>query len=169
MSFTNGTDRTNRRCLTAGAVALTALLAIPAVSTPANADAKGITGACPAHGRISQWYGGAHQGVDIANAVGTPIYAAVSGKVIASGPAGGYGQWIRIDHGDGWAGEYGHMVRRHVGVGAWVNAGQHIADMGAEGQVTGPHLHLEINRPGDTKAATNPVPYLRGHGVGLPC
>ena len=155
--------------LAMGLVALASAVAIPAASAPASADTRGITAACPAHGVITTWFGGAHQGVDIANSIGTPIYAALPGTVIASGAADGYGQWIRIRHQDGWIGEYGHMNRRHVGVGAWVNAGQHIADMGNQGVATGPHLHFEINKEFDTHAAIDPVPYLRPHGVGFPC
>lgn len=130
-------------------------------------------GACPAHGRLSQGFKGrAHDGIDVANVRGTPIYAAGPGVVTASGPASGYGQWIRIRHDDGSMTEYGHMYQRLVAVGQRVGAGQLIARMGAEGQATGPHLHLRTYASAARVGAGNgmdPIAYLRARGIGIPC
>ncbi|WP_455357559.1 M23 family metallopeptidase, partial [Streptomyces sp. SYSU K217416] len=145
--------------------------AAPAVAPQAApAAAAAYAGACPAAGQISQWYHAGHDGVDIANNRGTPIYAVGPGRVINSGPAQGYGQWIRIQHPDGTVSEYGHMYHRDVAVGADVAAGQRIALMGSEGDSTGNHLHLRIRPNSSTSVrGIDPVPYLRDRGVGLPC
>ncbi|WP_394827275.1 peptidoglycan DD-metalloendopeptidase family protein [Pendulispora albinea] len=127
------------------------------------------TGFCPAEGPITQGYHSAHDGVDIGGPMSAPIFATAAGSVTASGPAQGYGQWIRIRHDDGSMTEYGHMHTRFVGVGDRVNGGDRIALIGAEGQATGPHLHLRTyNRAGDGHGV-DPVGYLGARGVSLPC
>ena len=90
-----------------------------------------------------------HNGIDLAGPLGTPIYAARDGKVIAAGPASGFGNWIVIQHeADGQRVDtvYGHMAASGVLVsrGDEVKAGQMIGRIGNEGQSTGPHLHFEI-------------------------
>ena len=74
-------------------------------------------------------WGSLHAGVDLANAIGTPILAVMDGTVIDSGPASGYGNWIRIKHDDGSMSVYGHMETLDVKVGERVKAGQKIAGM----------------------------------------
>ena len=69
-------------------------------------------------------WGSLHAGVDLANAIGTPILAVMDGTVIDSGPASGYGNWIRIKHDDGSMSVYGHMETLDVKVGERVKAGQ---------------------------------------------
>jgi hypothetical protein len=127
---------------------------------------------CPTDARLSQGFSGKHDGVDLANTRGTPIFAVADGTVAASGPASGYGQWIRIKHDDGSMTEYGHMFQRDVQVGARVTAGQRIALMGSEGKSTGPHLHLRTyanaNKTG-SGSGMNPAEYMRARGVTLPC
>ncbi|MBA4023915.1 MAG: transglycosylase [Gordonia sp.] len=93
--------------------------------------------------------GSMHQGIDLAGPEGAPIYAAADGTVIAAGQAGGFGQWIVLDHninGHKWSTVYGHMWPQGVLVkaGQHVTAGQHIADRGNNGQSTGAHLHFEV-------------------------
>ena len=137
-----------------------------------NALVTGGGGACPVDARISQGFSGSHDGIDLANSIGTPIYAVMGGTVTASGPAQGYGQWIRIKHGDGSMTEYGHMSKRLVQVGATVKAGQKIAQVGSEGESTGPHLHLRTYRSASKVGSgngMNPVEYLKARGVSLPC
>jgi len=102
----------------------------------------------PTHGQFSSGFGprpgGFHNGIDIAAPIGTPILAAADGTVIASGPAAGYGLWVRIDHGGGVITTYGHNNRNLVTVGQVVHAGQPIAEVGNRGQSTGPHLHFAV-------------------------
>jgi len=110
--------------------------------------------------RITQYYSWKHTGVDIANKVGTPIYAADSGTVIiaAGGWNGGYGNTIVIDHGNGRKTRYGHASKLFVKVGDEVEKGENIAAMGSTGRSTGPHLHFEVFVGG---VRTNPLNYIR--------
>lgn len=89
-----------------------------------------------------------HRGVDLAGSDGTDIFAAMDGTVAAAGPASGFGQWIVVDSPTRTglvSTVYGHMYPDGVLVrqGAAVRAGDHIADMGNNGQSTGTHLHFE--------------------------
>jgi alkylated DNA nucleotide flippase Atl1 len=157
--------------LAAAALLLPLAMAAPGhAATNSTVSASAYAGSCPAAGVVTQGYSSTHDGVDIANSLGTPIYAVGSGEVINSGPAQGYGQWIRILHADGTVTEYGHMFQRDVSVGQQVSAGQRIALMGNEGDSSGVHLHLRV-RVGTSTAirGIDPVPYLRDRGVGLPC
>lgn len=110
-------------------------------------------------------WGTMHNGVDIANAPGTPILAVTGGTVIDSGPAQGFGNWIRIRHEDGSISVYGHMQSLYVAVGETVQPGQLIAGMGSEGFSTGSHLHFEIWPDGATPI--DPAPWLAAHGINL--
>ncbi len=94
-----------------------------------------------------------HLGVDLAqpgSALGKPIYAARGGRVIASGPASGFGSWIIILHenvdGKTYSSLYGHMKASDlmVKVNDEVTAGQQISRIGNEGNSSGAHLHFEI-------------------------
>ncbi|MFF0815938.1 M23 family metallopeptidase [Rhodococcus sp. NPDC003318] len=112
----------------------------------------------------SRW-GELHAGVDIANAIGTPIYAVADGTVIDSGPASGFGMWVRLQHADGTITVYGHIDSSLVSVGQQVLAGDQIARMGNRGFSTGPHLHFEVHLAGDTKI--DPLPWLATRGISL--
>ncbi|MCV7376399.1 M23 family metallopeptidase [Mycolicibacterium arabiense] len=108
-------------------------------------------------------WGTLHAGLDIANAVGTPIYAASDGQVIASGPTPGYGMWVKIRAADGTVTLYGHIDTTTVQVGERVMAGDQIATMGNRGNSTGPHLHFEVHGNGSIK--TDPMAWLQERGV----
>lgn len=106
-------------------------------------------------------WGRMHKGIDIAEPLGTPIYAAKKGKVILmKANPGGYGYYVDIKHKNGWVTRYGHMYPRTVKVnqGDKVKQGEKIAEIGSNGHSTGPHLHFEIQRP--NRKATNPMPLL---------
>jgi|SRR5579884_220053 len=98
-----------------------------------------------------------HPGLDIAADEGTPIAAAASGRVVAAGPDGGYGNLIVVDNGNGVTTRYGHCSQIYARVGEFVNAGQPIGAVGSTGRSTGPHLHFEV-RMNDTPV--DPAPYL---------
>lgn len=90
-----------------------------------------------------------HSGTDMAAPDGTPFYACAGGTIQYLGAATGYGRWIVIDHPDsegGGCSEYGHMWSdlQGLAVGQWVDRGQIIGHVGANGQSTGPHLHLTV-------------------------
>lgn len=95
-----------------------------------------------------------HNGVDLAAPVGTPIYAAARGVVIANmangGWNGGYGNYIIISHSNGTQTLYAHNLANLVSVGETVNKGDMIAKIGMTGKTTGPHVHFEI------RGAANP-------------
>jgi murein DD-endopeptidase MepM/ murein hydrolase activator NlpD len=88
----------------------------------------------------------AHQGVDYAAPVGTPIKAAGDGRVTFVGVKGGYGKCITIDHGGGYSTLYGHLSHFKVGMhaGKHVTQEQIIGFVGMTGLATGPHLHFEV-------------------------
>jgi len=133
----------------------------------ADLDNRGASVVKPAEGAFTSGYGPRwgtiHQGIDIANAVGTPILSVMDGTVIDSGPASGYGNWIRIQHTDGSISVYGHMETLDVAVGQTVRAGQKIAGMGNRGFSTGSHLHFEIHPAG--MGPVDPLPWFAERGV----
>ncbi|MFL0776928.1 MAG: peptidoglycan DD-metalloendopeptidase family protein [Prochlorococcus sp.] len=103
-------------------------------------------------------WGRMHQGIDIANKVGTPIVAAKDGIVIYSGWKSSYGYFIEIAHADGSSTRYAHSSVLLVKKGQIVPQGTKISLMGSTGRSTGPHLHFEIRKSGGT--ATNPLTLL---------
>ena len=122
----------------------------------------------PTSGQVTSTYGsrsGGHDGVDIANGIGTPIYAPIAGEVIEAGPASGFGQWVRVQHDDGTISVYGHINEALVSAGEHVSAGEQIATMGNRGQSTGPHLHFEVWANGEQPI--DPTGWLAQHGVSL--
>lgn len=99
-----------------------------------------------------------HNGVDMAAAQGTPIYAAKSGKVTKTAfQAGGAGYYVTINHGDGFTSVYMHMTHYIVSPGTYVSAGQVIGYVGSTGGSTGPHLHFGISYNG---TYVNPMNYV---------
>lgn len=106
---------------------------------------------------VTKDHTGFHDGVDIANSVGTPIYAAGAGKVILAGQNSGYGLCVVIDHGNGIRTLYAHMSKVLVSVGDEVSKAERIGLMGATGRVTGPHLHFEVIVDGVKK---DPMKYV---------
>ncbi|MCD2189367.1 M23 family metallopeptidase [Actinomycetospora soli] len=123
----------------------------------------------PAEGRFTSGFGArwgtSHRGIDIANAIGTPIVSVADGTVLESGPASGFGMWVRVQLEDGTINVYGHINRSYVKEGQKVKAGEEIAEIGNRGQSTGPHLHFEVWTPGGTKI--NPLPWLAERGISL--
>ena len=126
----------------------------------------------PAYGHVSSCFGArwgvTHFGVDIANSIGTPIYAATSGVVKRAGAATGFGLAVYILGDDGAVTVYGHVNQYFVSVGERVSAGEQIAEVGNRGQSTGPHLHFEVHTGGQLYSnQVNPVPWLNNRGVFL--
>ncbi|WP_448856421.1 M23 family metallopeptidase [Corynebacterium camporealensis] len=121
----------------------------------------------PAEGAFTSGFGprwgSFHAGIDIANSNGTPILSVLDGTVIDSGPASGYGNWIRVKHEDGSVAVYGHMESLDVAVGDHVTAGQKIAGMGNLGFSTGTHLHFEIHPDGEN--AVDPIGWFAERGI----
>ncbi|TJW40381.1 MAG: M23 family metallopeptidase, partial [Mesorhizobium sp.] len=91
-----------------------------------------------------------HKGVDWAAPVGTPIAAAFDGEIVFQGDGGGYGNLVKISHGNGRETRYAHMQKFAVkdAVGTKVKAGDIIGYIGTTGLSTGPHLHFELYQNG---------------------
>ena len=98
-----------------------------------------------------------HEGLDIANRVGTRIVAPANGTVAETGYQAGYGRYILIQHGYGMATLYGHLSRVDVKNGQRVQKGDCIGAVGNSGSSTGSHLHYEVRING---VPTNPKKYL---------
>ena len=102
------------------------------------------------------YYG--HNGVDLGGASGTPIYAYMGGTVVFAGwDTTGYGNCVKINHGNGLVTIYAHASALYVTAGQVVNAGDTIAGIGMTGWATGNHLHFEVKLNG---VSVNPWPYL---------
>ena len=123
-------------------------------------------------GRVSQWFGRHHRGVDIAAPRGTAIRPIDNGTVVYAGwrnNCGGWQVWIR--HNRIYSAYY-HMSRRPiVERGDTVTTRTRIGIVGATGCSTGPHVHIEVWkgypwRAGSTR--TNPVPYFASHPTATP-
>ncbi|TNC28820.1 M23 family metallopeptidase [Amycolatopsis alkalitolerans] len=138
-----------------------------AAAKAAAAEASRPKTCLPAHGTFTSGFaarwGAFHYGIDIANSIGTPIYAASDGTVISAGPASGFGLWVRIQLADGTIQVYGHMNTFSVHEGQKVKCGQEIAEIGERGQATGPHLHFEVWQNGTKKI--DPRQWLAARGV----
>ena len=89
-----------------------------------------------------------HYGTDFAASAGTDISAFAGGTVRFAGSSDSYGNYVSIDHGEGWSSLYAHCSYLYVHTGQSVSAGEKIALVGATGHVTGPHLHFELQRDG---------------------
>lgn len=109
----------------------------------------------PTFGRISDAWGSRihpitnnlefHEGIDISNQTGTPIYATAAGMVTSTEYTSGYGKHLIIDHGNGYKSLYAHLYNYKVKEGESVSNGQIIGLMGDTGYSTGPHLHYEMH------------------------
>jgi len=101
-------------------------------------------------------YSALHKGTDFAASSGTPIMAAGDGVIVKAGYNGGYGNYVRIRHTDGYETAYAHMSRMGRGVrpGVRVRQQQVIGYVGSTGRSTGPHLHYEVLLRGQQ---TNPM------------
>jgi murein DD-endopeptidase MepM/ murein hydrolase activator NlpD len=114
----------------------------------------------PARAWISDWYGwrkdpfsGArsfHTGIDIGVDTGTPVRAAMEGRVSETGYNSSFGNYIVINHHAGWMTLYGHLQSISVKEGQRVDSGQRIAYSGNTGYSTGPHLHFSVYKNGRT-------------------
>ena len=98
-----------------------------------------------------------HYGVDLSAPTGTPIVATRSGKVTTATYQDSAGNYVVINHGDGYSSVYMHMTHYVVSVGEFVTAGQVIGYVGSTGGSTGPHLHFGISYNG---TYVNPADYI---------
>ena len=106
----------------------------------------------PFHGK-QQW----HAGIDFAGRDGDDVIAVASGIVTWSGDRNGYGQMVEISHSDGYITRYAHNQKNVANLGAIVQKGDVIAQMGSSGRSTGPHVHFEVFKNGRT---VDPASYI---------
>ena len=98
------------------------------------------------HPIVGRWL--MHAGKDLAAPEGTPVVAALSGTVLSSGLAGGYGIAVELEHDQPRRRTlYGHLSEIYVKSGQKVRQGEVIGRVGSTGLSTGPHLHFELRRP----------------------
>lgn len=126
-----------------------------------------MTWPCPAYTRISSEYGWRihptlgvnkyHNGVDMAAPTGSSILAAFSGEVVAATYNSTMGNYVLMNHGNGYYTIYMHASKLCVTPGQIVVEGEKIAEVGSTGRSTGPHLHFGVRKNGDY---VNPMSYL---------
>lgn len=102
----------------------------------------------PGYKYVSRWMGNGHRGADICAAYHTTIIASDSGTVVAAGWHYSYGNYVEIDHGNGYRTLYGHMSEIAVTQGQAVSQGQTIGYVGSTGNSTGNHCHFEMSYNG---------------------
>ena len=107
----------------------------------------------PFHGK-QQW----HAGVDFAGRDGDDVIAVASGVVTWSGDRSGYGKMVEINHSDGYITRYAHNQENIANLGAIVQKGDVIAQMGSSGRSTGPHVHFEVFKNG---RIVDPASYIQ--------
>lgn len=122
----------------------------------------------PVKGSVSSWFGkredplnhkdAFHEGIDFRGRKGDPILATGEGKIIFAGRNGGYGNVIKIDHGNGYTSAFAHLDSFDVAKGDYVKRGQRIGRIGNSGRSTGSHLHYELNYRG---RPTNPYKFMK--------
>jgi len=85
-----------------------------------------------------------HDGHDFSTPIGTNVYSTANGRVKKSKYWGSFGNYIEVDHGNGYVTVYGHLASRNVIKGEKVYRGQKIGEVGNTGRSTAPHLHYEV-------------------------
>jgi len=124
---------------------------------PTNAPQGSGNFMWPVSGYVTQGYWLGHQATDIGAPTGTPIYASDTGYVPATGWMSGYGNYVVVNHGNGFETLYAHLSQIRVIAGQGVQRGQVIGLVGCTGRCTGPHLHFEIRQGGVKR---NPFGFL---------
>jgi len=112
----------------------------------------------PVRGSLNQYPSWWHPAIDIGAAYGSSVAAAGGGKVVAATWGNyGYGNYVSIDHGNGYSTTYAHLSTIKVSAGQTVGRGQAIGNVGCTGFCTGPHLHFAVFRGG---SVANPLSLL---------
>ena len=122
----------------------------------------------PVRGKITSPYGrridpingmpAFHAGIDITNRPGISIKATAAGRIKRCGYDAGYGNFVLLDHGNGFATMYSHLQKITTAKGKRIERGDQIGLLGNSGRSTGPHLHYEIRH---TNKTVNPFRYMQ--------
>lgn len=128
---------------------------VPLTAYKEGGKAGGVEGSSGTFGwpmtsrSLSQYFTRYHLGIDITAPTGTPIYASDGGIVLRAGWwLGGFGNAVKLDHGNDFTTSYAHMSRILVSVGQKVSKGQVIGEVGSTGRSTGPHTHFVVQKDG---------------------
>jgi murein DD-endopeptidase MepM/ murein hydrolase activator NlpD len=98
-----------------------------------------------------------HDGVDIGCPVGTEVFSAFDGTVLAAGQSSSFGKYIRLAYSNGYTAFYAHLSEYDVKKGDTVSRGQVVALSGNTGRSTGPHLHYSLYKDGQYVNASDYV------------
>jgi murein DD-endopeptidase MepM/ murein hydrolase activator NlpD len=156
---------------------------LPPQAPPAAPARQAVAAAAWAHplpGACRPPYGGGqylaprsgyqHQGIDLGGIehlpVGTPVRAVAAGTVTYAGYSGNAGNQVQVDHGNGVRSKTNHLSSFAVWSGQHVSAGQPLGGMGATGNASGAHAHIEVWQGG---SHVDPVAFLRARGVEVAC
>ncbi|MFZ9282917.1 MAG: M23 family metallopeptidase [Prochlorococcaceae cyanobacterium] len=101
-----------------------------------------------------------HTGVDFAAPTGTPVLAAMAGRVVLAEAISGYGLTVMLEHPNGVHTLYAHLEQIEVSLGSQVAEGEPLGTVGMTGTATGPHLHFELRVNGQQPVALDPTPHL---------
>ncbi|MGE3840666.1 MAG: peptidoglycan DD-metalloendopeptidase family protein [Vicinamibacterales bacterium] len=120
---------------------------LPALTVPLAAPVSSPFGwrADPLHGEARF-----HRGIDLKAAYGREVPTAAGGRVVFAGEQGGYGQTVVVDHAGGYRTRYAHLSAIDVSVGQELAQGAIVGRVGRTGRATGPHLHFEVSKDGQT-------------------
>lgn len=137
-------------------------------TTSASFDGGTFAWPTPGYGTITSQYGGrmhptlkvykVHTGMDIGAPTGANVVAGADGTVVKAEYNVAYGNYVVINHGNGYSTLYAHNSVLNVNKGDFVVRGQTIAKVGSTGYSTGPHCHFEVMINGQH---TDPAPYLK--------
>ncbi|MBT1541138.1 M23 family metallopeptidase [Curtobacterium flaccumfaciens pv. flaccumfaciens] len=146
-----------------------AALRVPGGPDPTGGAVRPTIGSVPDAGGFGRrWVAGCaacssnHQGVDFAAPIGTPVVAALPGRVVSAGALGGYGNQVLLQHADGTATRYGHLSAIDVRPGQVLGAGGRLGAVGNTGVSTGAHLHFEVIVAG---IPIDPAAWLQARGL----
>jgi murein DD-endopeptidase MepM/ murein hydrolase activator NlpD len=133
----------------------------PSTCADENGNGPELTLLWPARGRVTSRFGPRrgrpHRGIDIAGYYGAAVRAAAAGRVVSIERTRSYGRVLTLEHAGGYETVYAHNQDIYVTQGAGVEQGQVIADVGASGNASGPHLHFEVRI---AKRAVDPLACL---------
>lgn len=134
---------------------------------PLPNGARGSGGGCFGTYRATPWVH-YHGGVDLSGPYNMPIRAVHSGVIVVQKyQSGGAGNYVAVDHGNGYQSVYMHLIRPGLPVGTHVQTGQVIGYVGATGDAQGPHLHFEIHH--GLWHQIDPATFMRDRGVNVGC
>lgn len=135
----------------------------PVTSSGWGLPVSSISVSSPYGWRANPWGNGPsdfHDGIDLVGASGTSIYASKAGTVATSGYDASAGNYVIIDHGDGYYSYYLHLSSFVVSTGQSVGQGSLVGGMGTTGNSTGVHLHFGIATSGNWSGFVDPAPLL---------